>query len=264
MRRALSHFLRSILRQDRRSIRFTGDYKSWEDAEKASTGYSTPEILEKTRAAVLKVKVGEAQFERDSVAFNRAQYEFPLLAGLLRAATAANGRLSVLDFGGSLGSTYFQSRKFLAILNDLHWSVVDQPAQLACGRKDFASGELHFYPAIADCLSEQQPNLLLLSNVMQYLPKPYQFLEEITSLKIPYIIVERTAFSSTGRDRLTVQHVPASIYNASYPAWFLSEPNVRAILEKKYDLVCEYPAGEGFHLDDEQVVFKGFQYQLKS
>jgi len=264
MPRPLSRLLRSILRKDRGSILFTGDYKSWEDAQKASTGYSAPEILEKTRDAVMKVKKGAAEFERDSVAFDQAQYEFPLLAGLLRAATAANGRLNVLDFGGSLGSTYFQSRKFLSTVNELHWSVVDQLPQVACGRKDFADEQLHFYPTIAECLSEQQPNVVLLSNVIQYLPKPYQFLEEIIQLQLPFIIIERVPFSCTGRDRLTVQHVPPSIYNASYPAWFLSEPTLRSVLENKYDLICEYSAGEAFRLESEEISFKGLQYQLKS
>jgi putative methyltransferase (TIGR04325 family) len=264
MRRALSRSLRRILRRDRGSIRFTGNYKSWEDALRDSTGYSAPEILEKTQAAVQKVKLGHAEFERDSVAFDHPQYEFPLLAGLLKAATTANGRLSVLDFGGSLGSTYFQSRKFLSAVKDLHWSVVDQPAQVTCGQKEFETKQLHFYATIADCLAQQQPNALLLSNVIQYLPRPYQFLEEIVRLRIPYVIVERVPFGCTGCDRLTVQHVPASIYSASYPAWFLSEPTFRAILEKNYDLVCEYPAGEAFRLEDGQVVFKGFQYLLES
>jgi putative methyltransferase (TIGR04325 family) len=264
MRRALSRLLRSIPRKDRGSIRFTGDYKSWEDAQKDSTGYSTPEILEKTRAAMLKVKAGEAEFERDSVAFDHAQYEFPLLAGLLRAVIAANGRLNVLDFGGSLGSTYFQLRKFLTIVKDLHWNVVDQPPQVACGRKDFATDQLHFYPTIAECLSEQKPNVLLLSNVIQYLPAPYRFLEEISRLKIPSVVVERVPFSRSGKDRLTVQHVPSSIYNASYPAWFLSEQTFRAIFENNYELICEYPAGEAFRFEGGEVNFKGFQYQLKS
>src|SRR2546423_1265645 len=264
MRRPLSRLLRFILRKDRGSIRFTGDYKSWDAAEKDSTGYSAPEILEKTRAAMLKVKAGEAEFERDSVAFDHVQYEFPLLAGLLRAAVAANGHLNVLDFGGSLGSTYFQLRKFLAIVKDLHWNVVDQPPQVACGRKDFSTDQLHFYPTVAECLSEQKANVLLLSNVIQYLAAPYQFLEEISQLKIPSVVVERVPFSKSGRDRLTVQHVPSSIYHASYPAWFLSEPSFRAILEKNYELICEYPAGEAFRLAEGEVIFKGFQYQLKS
>jgi putative methyltransferase (TIGR04325 family) len=100
--------------------------------------------------------------------------------------------------------------------------------------------------------------------VIQYLPKPYQFLEDVMTLKIPYIIIERTAFSCTGRDRLTVQHVPAWIYNASYPAWFLSEASLRMTLENRYELVCEYPASGAFHIEDGKAVFKGFQYQLKS
>ena len=264
MRRALSRFLRSILRHDRGSIRFTGDYKSWEDAEKASTGYSALEILEKTRATVLKVKVGEAAFERDSVTFATMQLEFPLLAGLLRAAVANDGRLSVLDFGGSLGSTYFQSRKFLSILNDLHWSVVDQPAQVACGKADFANDELTFYETIPDCLREHQPNVLLLSSVLQYLRAPYAFLESVLKESIPYVIIERTAFNCSGRDRLTVQHVPAWIYHASYPAWFLSETALRKRFADNYDLVCEYQADEDLHPENGKAVFKGFHFQLKT
>src|SRR5258707_11909545 len=64
---------------------FTGDFGSWEEAEEASTKYGAPEILAKTRAAMLKVRNGEAVFERDSVVFDRPEYSFPLLAGLLRA-----------------------------------------------------------------------------------------------------------------------------------------------------------------------------------
>jgi len=47
-------------------------------------------------------------------------------------------------------------------------------------------------------------------------------------------------------------------------AWFLSEASRRTILENKYELVCEYPAGEAFHIEDGKAIFKGFQYQLKS
>ena len=58
-------------------VRFTGDYKSWEEAEKASTGYTAPEILTKTRDALLKVKAGGAAFERDSITFEEMHHNFP-------------------------------------------------------------------------------------------------------------------------------------------------------------------------------------------
>ena len=246
------------------AIRFTGDFKSWKDAERASTGYGAPEILEKTRAALLKVKRGEAAFERDSVTFEEMEYEFPLLAGLLRTANAFNGRLSVLDFGGALGSSYFHCRSFLSIVKQLRWSVVDQPSQVACGREDFANEELRFYETVAACLRDEQPNVLLLSGVLQYLARPYDVLAGLLRESFPYVIVERMAFNGSGRDRLTVQHVPPQIYQASYPAWFLSENSFRKVFAGRYELICEYRGRDEVNLENGRAVFKGFQFQLKS
>ena len=108
----------------RDTVRFTGHFASWEEADRASTGYANPIVLERTRSALLKVKNHEAAFERDSVLFDRIEYPFPLLAGLLRAAAEKGASLSVLDFGGSLGTTYFQCRSFLSSLRSLRWSIV--------------------------------------------------------------------------------------------------------------------------------------------
>ena len=255
--------LKRIFGRRRDSIRFTGDFKSWDDAEKQSTGYSAPQILEKTRTALLKVKAGTAAFERDSMAFDQMEYEFSLLTGLLRAAAADQGQLSVLDFGGSLGGTYFQCRAYLSAINRLRWSVVDQPAHVACGKADFASDELRFYESVEACLREESPNVLLLSGVLQYLPQPYVFLEDVLSKRFRFVIVERTAFNSSGPDRLTIQHVPAWLYDASYPAWFFNEPSFRRAFASGYDLICEYSANDKAELEGGKAIFKGFQFKRK-
>ena len=247
-----------------RASQFTGDFNSWDEANRESTGYDAPQILSKTRAALLKVKEGKAAFERDSVTFDKIEPNVLLLSGLSRAAATNQGRLNVLDFGGSLGGTYFQCRNFLSEINDFHWSVVEQPAQVACGKTDFANHELHFYESVDDCLHEQNPNVLLLSGVLQYLPEPYAFLENALQIGIPYVIVERTAFNANGVDRLTIQHVPASVYEASYPAWFLSESSLRRIFAPGYDLICEYLGDDQAELEGGKAVFKGFQFQRKS
>ena len=122
---------------------------------------------------------------------------------------------------------------FFKALRSLQWHVIEQPAQVACGRCDFESEELRFHETIGQCLSiEPDPNVLLLSGVLPYLEDPYQELEYLLSYNIPTVIIDRTAFLPGDRDRLTVEQVPADIYDASYPFWFLSEtkfPN----LEKK-------------------------------
>jgi putative methyltransferase (TIGR04325 family) len=212
---------------------------------------------------MLKVKNGEAAFERDSVVFAFIEHQFPLLAGLMRAGTADGGRLSVLDYGGSLGSTYFQCRDFLSTVKELRWSIVEQPGHVACGRDDFANKQLYFYETIAECLQAERPNVLLLSGVVQCLPKPYDFLNDILQYEFAHIIVDRTAFASNGRDRLTVEHVPAWIYPASYPSWFLSEKRFLAHFEPRYKLVASFPALDAIDPEGGKAKYKGFIFELK-
>ena len=243
------------------SLYFTGDFRSWEEAEQASTGYAAPVILEKTRAALLRVKNGEAAYERDSVTFTTIVYSFPLLAGLLRATTAHDGRLSVLDFGGSLGSTYFQCRRFLSPLKELRWSIVEQPAHVICGQKEFANEHLRFYESIETCLRVERPNVLLLSSVLQYLPKPYDLLWDLIRQAFDYVIVDRTAFLRSGRDRLTLEHVPAWIYPAVYPAWFLSEKRFLALFADRYELLASFPGLDTTQPDGDEADYKGFIFK---
>jgi putative methyltransferase (TIGR04325 family) len=243
------------------SLHFTGDFRSWEEAEQASTGYAAPVILEKTRAALLRVKNGEAAYERDSVTFTTIVYSFPLLAGLFRATTEHDGRLSVLDFGGSLGSTYFQCRRFLSPLKELRWSIVEQPAHVICGQKEFANEHLRFYESVETCLRVERPNVLLLSSVLQYLPKPYDLLSDLIRQAFDYIIVDRTAFLRSGRDRLTLEHVPAWIYPAVYPAWFLSEKRFLALFADRYELLASFPGLDTTQPDGDEADYKGFIFK---
>ena len=92
---------------------FHGDFQTWAAAAAEAGGYYDPSILDKTAKAASKVKNGTAAFERDSVLFDEIQYSWPVLAGLLWAASSGGNELNVLDFGGSLGTSYFQNRGFL-------------------------------------------------------------------------------------------------------------------------------------------------------
>jgi putative methyltransferase (TIGR04325 family) len=252
----------SFLKQE--AIRFVGDYATWADAEQASTGYSARNILEKTRSAMLKVKKGEAAYARDSVVFDHVAYPFPLLAGLLRARSADGNRLSVLDFGGSLGTTYFQCRDFLSLEEAYRWSVVEQPEHAKCGREEFADGRLQFYTSIGECLEHEQPNVLLLSGVIQCLPEPHQFLQDVLTRGFPHVIVDRTSFFCEDRDRLTVQHVPEWIYRATYPAWFLSEKRFLNAFAKRYRAVASFPAADAINPEGGRAYWKGFIFEIDS
>jgi putative methyltransferase (TIGR04325 family) len=227
-------------RQENSVYGLSGDYGSWDEAVRASTGYDSQIILEKTKTALLQVKNGQVAYERDSVVFAEIQYSWPLLAGLLWVAAQSCGRLNVLDFGGSLGSTYFQNRVFLRRLTEVRWNVIEQPRHIETGRAWFEDEALKFYLCVEDCVAETQPNVVILSSVLQYLERPYDILCGLLGLPCDHVIIDRTPFWDGPTDRLCVQHVPPSIYPASYPSWILSTRRLRSHLHDGWEVVAEF------------------------
>ncbi len=218
----------------------SGDYRAWHEAVRASTGYDGEIILEKTKVALLKVKNGQAVYERDSVVFDEIEYAWPLLAGLMVVAAQSGGKLDVLDFGGSLGSTYFQNRAFLSRLAKVKWNIVEQPRYVETGKEWFEDKHLKFYLHVEDCLAEAQPNVVILGSVLQYLEHPYDILRGLLKLPCNDIIIDRTPFWNGATDRLCVQHVPPSIYPASYPSWIFSTRRFRSHLHEGWEIVAEF------------------------
>ncbi len=239
-------------------IYFSGDYSDWAQAASQASGYDQREILEKAVSATLAVKSGNAAAQRDGVLLDKIPYNFPLITTLLSAALQDRNRLNVLDFGGSLGSSYFDNRGFLETVSDFNWSTIEQPQFVAAGRAHLASNELHFFETIEDCARHFRPNVIVLSGVLQYLPDPWEKLQTLRQLGSLYIFVDRTAFTVSDSDRLTIQHVPGWIYEASLPSWFLSETKfLKWVSDSGYKIICEFPALDSYSLPGAEVSFKG-------
>lgn len=230
---------RKIVSKKEKVGMWSGNFKSWEEAQANCSGYDSAIILEKCQESLLKVKKGEAIYERDSVLFDEIHYSWGLLVGLQKAALENDGNLCVLDFGGSLGSTYYQNKEFLSGLKTLEWNIVEQTRFVQCGKDYFEDNQLKFYHTVEDCLLKHKPNVLLLSAVLQYLDKPYQWIEKFMDLRIPYIIIDRTTFTNLEKDVLTIQNVPESIYEASYPAWFFDRKTFNSKL-RNYTIVSSF------------------------
>jgi hypothetical protein len=90
-----------------------------------------------------------------------------------------------------------------------------------CGREEFAMNGCGFILRLTSALRKNNANVLLLSGVIQFLPKPYEFLVNVLKHAFPRVIVDRTAFFAEDRDLLTVLHAPEWINRFTYPTWFL-------------------------------------------
>ncbi len=237
-----------------------GNYPTWEAAMKKSKGYDSPEILEKVKAAALKVKNGEAAYERDSVIFHQPDYAFPLLASLLQIALEKS-RLQVLDYGGSLGSLYFQHKKFFTSLNSFQWHVVEQPHFSETGKKLFEDDHLRFFTSVQDSLSTGLPQVALFGSSLQYLEHPFTVIEEIIRSGIPYLLIDRTPVMMDKPARITVQQVHPSIYKASYPCRLMNRDELMAFLDKQYELIYEWQHSDRINI--RHAAFCGFFLKRK-
>jgi len=242
-----------------------GNYAGWKEAQAACSGYQAANILEKVKAATLKVKNGEAIYERDSLLFDKIEYSWPLLANLLWIAGIHGNHLSVIDFGGSLGSSYFQNRLYLNRLKTVTWSIVEQPGYVVAGQQEMTGEQLGFFETIDAAQAAKGPHqVLLMSCVLPYIEKPFDLLKNLADKNIPYIIIENTYFNPQPANRLTIQKVPPVFYDASYPAWFLNYNEVIMTLDEKYDMVAEYTNEQFLYLKGEKIMYKGFIMQLKT
>lgn len=263
----IKHFLPPILVKAYQASKksnqygFFGNYQSWDAAKNETEGYDSDLILERVKESLLKVKNGEATYERDSVLFEQIQYSFPVLAALLKVAVENQGSLSVLDFGGSLGSSYFQCKDFLLGLNHLEWNIVEQAKFVDCGRHFFESKDLQFFDSIDLCIKVKNVDIILLSGVVQYLESPHLFLNHLLNYNFKYILFDRTSFISDKKDRLTIQRVPPEIYPASYPAWFFNIDNFLKIFIEKYDLIFDFNSSDQVNISSQ---FKGLFLKLKN
>lgn len=245
----VTEFLRKMQRRANRpdELRWEGDYPDWQSAAAASDGYDRQTIFEKVRDAARAVRDGRALWERDSVLFYQEEYNWPLVASLMTVAAWNGGRLTVLDFGGALGSTFRQNRALLGGLPFLSWNIVEQAHIVACGREEFAGDVLTFWPDMDSCVEASPPDVILFSGVLQYLENPYALLRQAVTYGPQAIVIERTPFAEKG-ERITVQHVPTKIYEACYPCRWLDRGRVDAIMRKGYRLLPDYtshvdPAG---------------------
>ncbi len=245
---------------------FKGEYRDWKTAQSFSTGYDSEVILNKTKNALLKVKSGEAIYERDSFLFDKIQYSWPLLASLFHVASVNDNRLNILDFGGSLGSTYYQNRIFLKSLKKLNWNIVEQSATAECGQKNFSDDKLKFYSKTEECLRENSIMVALFSGALQYLPEPYKILDQLFEKKIKYVLFDRLVVNDS-RDIITVQNVNPIIYKASYPLWIFKEKNILDyFIKNNYEMVADFDSLGGNFIIQKTAIFgsyKGYLFKLK-
>lgn len=209
---------------------WSGSYSSWEEAEKQSIGYSDPKIVEQVKSALLSTKDKSDRYEIDGcIRQGKPQSAFDLLYWIKESAV--NGHINIVDFGGSLGTVFYQLRPYLKDYT-VRWNIIEQDNFVKIGRDTFQNENLKFYHTIEECFTETKPNCFLASGSLTYIPKPYEVIQSLKSYNFDWIILARTSIVTEDTDKLTIQIVPPQIYKAIYPCWFFSQSKlVKAVTQ---------------------------------
>jgi putative methyltransferase (TIGR04325 family) len=229
------NFLKRFLSKDFYFV----NYSSWELAEQMSEGYHSDNIIEKVRKAAKLVFNGESTYERDSIIFDRIQYSYPLLSSLL--FVAANSKsLKVIDFGGGLGTTYQQNRKFISkIKNVCEWRIVEQEKFVAIGKSEFTNKILSFYKTIEEA-NKDGVDVVLFAGSICYVKDPYDFMAKAKLIKTPYIIFDRTPITKEMKDTFAVHHISSSIFKTSIAVRNFNYNNIVKFFADEYELIEEW------------------------
>jgi putative methyltransferase (TIGR04325 family) len=240
---------------------FKGDYPNWSDARAASAGYDDAAVLARVVAAARQVRSQPGLWDRDGFVFSDPVLHEPLVNALRQAAVTAGEPLTVLDFGGGLGSTWWQHRGALDRIVS-GWRVVEQPAFVAAGQKEFGDGVLSFHATLAEACAPGQPRVILLSSVLPYLESPHALLDEVGARRFAHVIVDRTPFIVGGRDRLVVQANPPELGGDSYPCRLFDRAGLEVHFRNDYRLLAEWPVE--FDEVDGTVGYHGLHFELRA
>lgn len=197
------------------SIRFEGDFPTYAAALKACGGDEGHESIAATDRYVRRFQ----EINQDiaaTVAKSGIQL-IPFMAAF-SMSEPIDGIYEVFDFGGGYGPLYDQFQ-YLYPDRKIRWTIVEVPKLVVRAAEMGQSDCKRFETEIP----ERQYSLGVISGALQYMPDPAATWDAILRVTVPLIMIGRVPIvPSQARDRLTVQRVPASIFEASFPAWFFS------------------------------------------
>jgi putative methyltransferase (TIGR04325 family) len=244
-----------------------GRYNSFDDAKAKCKGYDEDHILKRIIHTTNLVKTGDAVYERDGIIYDKAEVNHNLLNALLLISGRNNNKLTIIDFGGSLGTSYYQNISYLSHLTTLNWCIIEQPQFVEAGKRSFENEHVKFYYTLEECIAENpEPDMLLISSVLQYLPAPYELLKKAITYNIPYLMLDLVGYNDEDEDRMTIQYVPPVFYGveASYPCLFFNRAKLEAQLSEAYNKLFDFISeSQKYYINFKPFRYEGSLWQLK-
>ena len=226
-----------------------------------SSGYNAEQILDRALSAAIEVRDGRGSHERDGVVFYTRETNWPLMGAIGLAAATRNRRITVLDFGGSLGTAFFQHKNLLDRFSGIDWRVVEQNNFVEAGRREMKVKGLSFFGSVEEATKGARPLVTYAGSSIQYVEEPMKTLREISLVTSQFLILDRIPVSPD-KSRLLRQVVEKHPYDASYPMHVLSQVEIEQSISEHWLLLASHECvggrsrtSEGFPFEWRGLVF---------
>jgi len=201
-------------------------------------GYSSLIIANKIYESTKQVINGEARYERDGVLFSDDCWDLNIITSILFVMKSLNkNEINIVDFGGGMGTTYYKNKDILSKIITQNWNIVEQDAFIKFGRK-IDNPKVKFYKSIDDfiALSGNQIDLIIVSNVIQYIDNSYSVIESLYD-KSKFILFNKVPLSNHIEDKLFLQIINPKIYDAMYDITIYSKSSFLKYVNEKFILI---------------------------
>lgn len=235
----------------KKRLNLKGSYKNYSDALKNSNGYQESIILNKVEDAIIKILEGEDVWERDGSIFPNPQPKQKIVEIIEKIS---NKKLSIIDFGGGLGTLYINNRKLFKSIKKYY--VIEQENFVISGNNISKKYNLpiKFLTSLKNI--EFNPDIIIFSSVLQYIPNLEEILMQTYKLEPQIILIDRTCYTNNSEMKWHNQFIECYYEKIiSYPIRPLKKKYILNLLNnykvvKKWvnDFDVEIPKHEGIML----------------
>ena len=229
------------------------EHLSWSEAATASGTYGSPNILQKVRAAVLKLLQGSHIYERDGTTFKQRPVRYTLRDKIKKVWNPGD---TIIDFGGGLGGTYLNNIDLFE-RGGFRYIVIEQEQFCEEGARiaqEF-SLPLVYHRSLGQVELKGPPKLLIFSGVLQYIEQWPEIVQQGLLLQPMHVIVDRTPLTYDQVRYFSCKYLDYYGSPASYPLQTVLESRLFSELSD-YTILAEWSSD----FDPEEGNAKGYHF----
>jgi len=192
--------------------------KNWKSAVSGSSGYQSPRTI--STIAGSDPVIDRGTIKQNFLGSRYLQVASAILSGLDPEKLKSGTTIRVLDVGGALGQYFYLLRDNVPNLK-FEWLILETPALCQLGESQHVDHPgISWTYALND--SSQTFDIVLLSGMIQYVEKPFEFLEMVMQ-KAQLLIFNRLPLSTKAHNLVCIQRPGLFESKGSYPVHIFSE-----------------------------------------